>query len=197
MIFPKVVRREDGSLSIESLFPLHVAALVEVPELLSKPEGEARRRLFPEPSNDEKQKAEWERLVRPELFALLASAREILLRDLRGIEPAEPLGAVPRWNVTIPAQHVNAWISALNAARLALAAQHGIESEEDLHPKLEEKDGRIELDERMFAAIKIDVLADLQAALIFDGLPEGERPPRREEEGPGEEGGSSDLPAPP
>lgn len=197
MIFPRVVRREDGALSIEGLFPLHVAALVEVPELLDKPEGEARRRLFPEPSHDEKQKAEWERLVRPELFALLASAREILLRDLRGVEPAEPLGGVPRWNVTIPAQHVNAWISALNAARLALGAQHGVESEEDLHPDLEEKDGKIELDERTFAVIKISVLADLQAALILDGLPESERPPRREEEGPGEEGGSSDLPVPP
>jgi hypothetical protein len=188
VIFPRVVRREDGSVSMESLFPLQVAALVEVPELIDKPEGEARRRLFPEPSNDEKQKAEWERLVRPELFALLASAREILLRDLKGLELADPLGGVPRWNVTIPAQHMNAWISALNAARLALSAQHGIESEEDLHPDLEEKDGKIELDERTFAALKINVLGEIQHLLIMDGLPEGERPPRREEEGPGEEG---------
>lgn len=188
MIFPHVTRREDGSVVIESLFPLHVAALVEVPELLEKPEGDVRRRLFPEPSDDAKQRDEWDRLVRPELFALLASAREILLRDLKGLEAAEPLGGVPRWNVTIPAQHVNAWISALNAARLALGAQHGVESEEDLHPDLEEKDGKIELDERTFAVVKISVLADLQALLILGGLPESERPPRQEEEGPGEEG---------
>ncbi len=188
MIFPHVKRGEDGSVRIESLFPLHVAALVEVPELLDKPEGDVRRRLFPEPSDDAKQKDEWDRLVRPELFALLASAREILVRDLRALEPAEPLGGVPRWNVSVPAQHVNAWISALNAARLALGAAHGVESEQDLHPDLEEKDGKIELDERTFAVVKINVLADLQALLILDGLPEGERPPRKEEEGPGEEG---------
>jgi hypothetical protein len=180
-------RHDDGSVRIEGLFPLHVAALVEVPELLDNPTGEVRQRLFPEPSDEATQKEEWERFVRPELFALLASAREILLRDLKGLEAAEPRAGVPRWSITVPAQHVNAWISALNAARLALGAQHGVESEQDLHPDLEEKDGKIEIDERTFAIVKISVLADLQAMLILDGLPEGERPPRTEEEGPGEE----------
>jgi Domain of unknown function (DUF2017) len=187
VIFPRVTRRDDGSASIEGLFPLHVAALVEVPDLIDKPEGAVRDRLFPEPSDDDDQRADWERLVRPDLFALLASAREILLRDLKGLGPAQPLGGVPRWNVTVPAQHVNAWISALNAARLALGAEHGVESEEDLHPDLEEKDGKIEVDERTLAVIKISALADIQALLILEGLPEGERPPRTEEEGPGEE----------
>lgn len=187
MIFPRVTRQEDGSVAIDGLFPLHVAALVEVPDLIEKPEGAVKNRLFPEPSDDDDQRADWERLVRPELFALLASAREILLRDLQGLGPAKPLGGVPRWNVTVPAQHVHAWISALNAARLALGAEHGVESEEDLHPDLEEKDGKIEVDERTLAVIKISALADIQALLILDGLPEGERPPRTKEEGPGEE----------
>jgi hypothetical protein len=187
MIFPRVVRGADGSAAIEGLFPLYVAALIEVPELLEKPDGEVRRRLFPDPSDDAKQKEEWDRLVRPDLFALLASAREILLRDLKGLEPEEPLEGVPRWRVTVPAQHVNAWISALNAARLALGAQHGVESEEDLHPDLEPKDGKIEIDERTLAVIKISALADIQGLLIMEGLPENERPPRPEVEGPGEE----------
>lgn len=187
MRLPRVVRREDGSAAIEGLFPLHVAALVEIPELLEKPDGDVRRRLFPDPSDEAKQKEDWDRLVRPELFALLASARDVLLRDLKGLELAEPMEGVPRWNVTIPAQHVNAWISALNAARLALGAQHDVETEKDLRPELEEKDGRIEVDEKTLAVIKINVLADIQAMLILEGLPEGERPPRTEEEGPGEE----------
>ncbi|HEX5138899.1 MAG TPA: DUF2017 family protein [Planctomycetota bacterium] len=188
VIYPRVTRHADGAVSIEGLFPLHLAALAEVPDLIDKPEGDVRKRLFPEPSDDATQKGDWERLVRPELFALLASAREILLRDLKGVGPAEPLGGVPRWNVMVPAQHVNAWISALNAARLALGAEHGVESEEDLHPKLEaNEEGRIEVDERTLAVIKIGALADLQALLILDGLPESERPRRPEEEGPGEE----------
>ncbi len=188
MMFPRVTRRPDGAAAIEGLFPLHVEALVEVPELLEKPEGEARRRLFPEPSDDAKQREDWDRLVRPELFALLASARDILVRDLKGLEPTTPLGPVPRWSVTVPAQHVSAWISALNAARLALGVRHGVATEQDLRPNLVEKDGRIEMDERTFAIVKINVLAELQALLILEGLPEGERPPASEEEGPGEEG---------
>lgn len=187
MIFPRVVRLEDGSAAIEGLFPLYVAALIEVPELIDKPEGEARRRLFPDPSDDSRHREDWDRLVRPDLFALLASAREIVLHDLKGLEPAEPLESVPRWRVTIPAQHVNAWISALNAARLALGAQHGVETEQDLRPRLEPKEGRIEVDEKTLAVIKINVLAELQQLLILDGLPESERPLDPEEEGPGEE----------
>jgi len=187
VIFPQVTRKPDGSAEIEGLFPLHVAALVEVPDLLDKPDGEVKRRLFPDPSDEAKQKEEWDRLVRPELFALLASAREILLRDLRGLVAAEPFGGVPRWSITVPAQHVNAWISALNAARLALGTQHGIESEDDLHPDLEPKEGKIEVDERTFAVIKISALAEIQQMLIMDGLPEDQRPPLPEVEGPGEE----------
>jgi hypothetical protein len=187
VIGPWVTRQEDGSATIEGLFPLHVAALIEVPELIGKPEGEAKRRLFPEPSDDAQQKEDWERLVRPELFALLASAREILLRDLRGLEPAEPFDEVPCWRVVVPAQHVHAWISAINAARLTLGAQHGIETEEDMNPDLEEKEGKIEIDERTLAVLKISALAHIQEMLILDGLPEGERPRPPKEEGPGEE----------
>ena len=187
MIYPRVTRREDGTVAVTGLFPLHVAALTEIPTLIDKPEGDARRRLFPEPSDDAKQREDWDRLVRPELFALLASAREIVMRDLEGLKRAKPLAGVPRWRIAIPAPHVNAWISALNAARLALGAEYGVSTEQDLRPDLEEKDGKIELDERTFAVVKINVLADLQAMLILDGLPESERPPRTEEEGPGEE----------
>jgi hypothetical protein len=188
VIHPHVTRAADGSVSIEGLFPLHVAALAEVPDLIDKPEGRVRRRLFPDPSDEAGQKEDWERLVRPELFALLASAREILLRDLTGVVPAEPLGGVPRWDVTVPAQHVNAWISALNAARLALGAEHEVETEQDLHPDLKQnEEGRIEVDERTLAVLKIGVLADIQALLILDGLPENERPPRTQLEGFGEE----------
>lgn len=187
MIYPRVTRQPDGSVSIDGLFPLHIAALTEVPDLIDKPDGETRKRLFPEPSDDQHQREDWDRLVRPELFALLASAREILLRDLAGVGPADAVGGVPRWKVTVPAPHVNAWISALNAARLALGAEHGVATEADLRPDLVEKDGRIEVDERTLAVIKIGALAEIQALLILDGLPEGERPPRTEEEGPGEE----------
>jgi hypothetical protein len=186
VIFPHAERREDGSVGLLGISPLYLKALSDVPGLLEKPEGKVRERLFPEPSDEAKQREEWERLVRPELFALVASAREILERDMKGLEPAEPLAGVPLWRVEIPAQHVNAWISALNAARLALGALHGVENSMDLRPDLVEKDGEIEIDERTLAVLEINALADLQWILIMRGLPEGERPRAPEEEGPGE-----------
>jgi hypothetical protein len=187
MIFPEVTRRPDGTVAVDGILPLLVASLIEVPELLEKPEGPVRRRLFPEPSDEKRQRAEWARLVHPDLFALLASAREIVERDLKGLEPGASFQGIPRWRLEIPPQHVNAWISALNAARLALGALNGIESEVDLHPDLIAKGEKIEIDERTLAVIKINVLAELQQLLILDGLPEGERPRAPEEEGPGGE----------
>jgi hypothetical protein len=187
MIFLDVSRRPDGSVVVDGIFPLLVASLLEVPELLENPEGPVRKRLFPEPAEDRKQCEDWERLVHPDLFALLASAREIVARDLRGLEPGEPFQGIPRWRLEIPPAHVNAWISALNAARLALGALHGIETEVELHPDLIAKGKKVEIDERTLAVIKINVLAEMQALLILDGLPEGERPPAPEMEGPGGE----------
>jgi len=189
MIFPQVVRHADGRVTFEGLMPLYVSVLLELPDLL-RPEvpDPVRDRLYPDPSDDEEQRKDWERLVRPELFALVASAREIVQRDLARLAPDDPFQGIPRWRVEIPGKHVNAWISGINAARLSLGALHSIETEEDLRPDLEPREGRAEIDERTLAILKINVLAELQYLLICDGLPDEQRPPRTDpEEGLGEE----------
>lgn len=168
---PRLRQEADGSVVFDNLAPAFVFMLLEVPQLLG-PDApdEVKRRLFPDPGDDEKVRADWDRLVRPELYALLASTREIVTRDLGGLVPVAPPDVPDRdveaWRLHIPAAHVKAWISAFNAARLALGAMHGIESEEDLHAAFDVED-EAPLDERRLAIVRINVLAELQAMLIF------------------------------
>lgn len=96
--------------------------------------------------------------MHPELFALLASARAIVDRDLRRIEPEN--GAGLGWHLQIPRKHVAGWLSALNAARLTLAELHDIGEEEMAREDLEV------CDERTAAVAKIHLLGLLQQLLI-------------------------------
>jgi len=173
-MFPRVVRQADGGIAIEDLTPPFVFILLELPGLLGPDQpDEVKHRLFPDPSDDDEIRKDWARLVHPELYALLASSREIVLKDLGGLVPAGG-----SYRLEIPAPHINAWISALNAARLALGAVHGIEDEDDLHPfdDMEEEgdaeDGEVELDERRLAVVKIHLFGELQALLVLEQDPE-------------------------
>jgi hypothetical protein len=154
----------DGSVVIEPLGHWHVETLVELPELLAKEQPDAvLERLFPRASErDETINLEWERLVVPELVALLASARELVVKDLEGFEPIEPPGGLT-WRLRIPQKHRNAWISALQAARLTLSARFGIK-EEDMERPLD----RIQ-NERDLALWKVHELGWLQGSLIEGG----------------------------
>jgi hypothetical protein len=154
----------DGSVVIEPLGHWHVETLVELPELLAKDQPDAvLERLFPRASErDETINLEWERLVVPELVALLASARELVVKDLEGFEPIEPPGGLT-WRLRIPQKHRSAWISALQAARLTLSARFGI-AEEDMERPLD----RIQ-NERDLALWKVHELGWLQGSLIEGG----------------------------
>lgn len=185
-MFPRLERQPDGGIAIEDLTPPFVFILFELPGLLGPDQpDEVKRRLFPDPSDDDEIRKDWERLVHPELYALLASAREIVLKDLQKLVPT---GGTCR--LEIPAPHVNAWISALNAARLALGAVHGIEDEDDLQPfgddeeDDDENDEPVELDERRLAVVKIHLLGELQALLVLQQDPEAGGP----EHAPGDQG---------
>ncbi|MHC4162744.1 MAG: DUF2017 family protein [Planctomycetota bacterium] len=173
-MFPRLERQPDGGIAIEDLTPPFVFILLELPGLLGPDQpDEVKRRLFPDPAEEDEIRKDWARLVHPELYALLASAREIVRKDLGKLLPS---GGTCR--LEIPAPHVNAWISALNAARLALGAIQGIEDEDDLHPfddPEEDDDDReevVELDARRLAVAKIHLLGELQALLVLEQDPE-------------------------
>jgi hypothetical protein len=166
-VSPLAHRTPDGDLVLSGLSPWLVAAIFELPGILAaEPSDEVRKRLYPSPSEDnEAMDEEWARLVHPELFALLASAREIVERDIGNL------------SLTVPADHVQAWISALNAARLTLAETHGVE-EDDLEGRAdtegwsEEKEG---------AVVRLEMLGWFQEMLIRAVAPP---PPGAEDEEP-------------
>ncbi|MGQ0612977.1 MAG: DUF2017 family protein [Planctomycetaceae bacterium] len=162
---PRLTRKPDGTLVLESLAPWFLASLAELPELLAPDQpDDVKGRLFPDPSADAEQQEEWKRLVVPELFALIASARRIVAQDLKALEPATQ-DVPPAWRLPIPGEHLKAWISALNAGRLTLSERHGI-GEREMSGDVEDLPT-----ERRLAMVKIHLLGWIEELLVQQAMP--------------------------
>lgn len=117
--------RQDGDIEISDLDPFLAELLRQIPAS-SDPEGvpAARQRLFSLPADASETKIceEWKLYVEPELQRLFRSATETVTEDLKQLGGKEK----PFVNRTlrIPAKHADAWLNALNQARLALAAKY-------------------------------------------------------------------------
>ena len=173
MITPFLQRRSDGSLAMENLAPPFLNVVIELPGLLAPDQPEAvQRRLYPKPSEDDELEEAWKKHVRPELFALVASAREIVTRDIGGLELVEEEGFL--WRLEIPETHINAWLSALQVARLTLGSLHEIE-ETELED--EDEDEPEEWDEKRAAVARIGLLGWIQHMFVEEQNP----PPSGEE----------------
>ena len=178
MMEPRVTRMSDGGIRLSELAPWFVDLLLELPDLLDSDQPEAvSQRLYPDPSDDEEQKRDWEKLVRPELFALVRSAREVVLEGLRSMGADEGTGGRVAWNLDIPATHIQAWISALNVARLTLFEKFEV-CETEMKESHERDPG--ERDEKRIAIARIHLLGYLQQMLIEEEspTPEGWEDPR-------------------
>ena len=134
-------RLPDGGFELAN-WPRWGAEILEHLPVLADPDPVApsvQARLYPSPTKDDVRNAEWARHVRPELFALVASARDIVLVDLSTAD-RNLRGGIKR--LVIPPTHVRGWISALNVARLHLAALHDVDAGamrapfDELTPKL-------------------------------------------------------------
>ena len=168
---PRITRAEDGGLNISNLAPGFISLLLELPEVLApefQDDEAVKERLYPEPSGDEEQKKEWIKFVYPELFALIVDARTVVTRDLGGLVPCEEEELFGAWEMNIPKKHVNAWISALNAARLSIGAKHGVEEEDMADDEPVEDDAWTE---KRVAVTKIHLLGWLQQMILEDRNP--------------------------
>lgn len=126
MIDLRVQPFDEKRIRISGIPPVLVVMLRELPEILGLRDApDAQARLFPNPTaKDEKVNNEWRQLAGPELRHLFVSAGETVARDLTALTADET--APEEHQVTFPVEHVNAWMSALNQARLILAAIHNI-----------------------------------------------------------------------
>ncbi|MBS0660861.1 MAG: DUF2017 family protein [Verrucomicrobia bacterium] len=124
-------REKSGGLALTGLDPFAVQLLREIPEAGADSDPAVQARLHPSPAGGKLQaevEPDWEEYVRPELRSLFEEARTVVQRDLSRMKAeivAQPDGpAEPTFRLAIPSRNFDAWLSALNQARLALAARH-------------------------------------------------------------------------
>jgi len=150
-------RRASGdSWELHDIHPLFSSLLTELPKVAAR-HKKAQARLYPDPTGgaDETElRRDWKEHVRPELERLFASNRDIVARDL------SVLGRNGT-TLSIPSKHIEAWLNALNQARLVIV-EEGNFSEADLDhrepPDLTTRRG--------LSLLKVHFYAHLQELLI-------------------------------
>jgi hypothetical protein len=117
--------RQGDVLEISDLDPFLAELLRQIPAS-ANPEGSpaAEERLFSSPSEakDTEICKEWKMYVEPGLRRLFSSATETVAADLMQLNGKEQ--SVTNCTLRIPSDHADAWLNALNQARLALSAKH-------------------------------------------------------------------------
>jgi hypothetical protein len=119
----EICRRND-EIEISELDPFLAELLRQIPAS-ANPEGvpAAEERLFSPPAgqNEKEICAEWKLYVKPELRQLFQTAAEIVAADLKQLSGNEEMFA--NRTLLIPSKHTDAWLNALNQARLVIAAK--------------------------------------------------------------------------
>ncbi len=119
------VSRNNGALEISEIDPFLAELLRQIPTS-TNPESvlAAEQRLFSAPAgpNEKEFCAEWKVYVEPELRRHFQTATEVVDTDLRQLgENDKPFA---NGTLRIPHEHSDAWLNALNQARLAIAAKY-------------------------------------------------------------------------
>ncbi len=119
----EICRRND-EIEISELDPFLAELLRQIPAS-ANPEGTpaAEKRLFSPPTSGTETEicAEWKLYVEPELRRLFQTATETVAADLEQLNGNEKkIDSTLR----IPSKHADAWLSALNQARLVIAAKY-------------------------------------------------------------------------
>lgn len=151
-------RASADSWELREIHPLFASLLGDLPKVASR-HKKAQARLYPDPTGgrgDDQLRRDWQEHVRPGLERLFAASRDIVARDLEGLGH-DGQGT----KVVIPADHLDAWLSALNQARLVIVEENRF-AESDLDhrepPDLATRRG--------LSLLKIHFYAHLQELLV-------------------------------
>jgi hypothetical protein len=125
------IRRQGDNIEISELDPFLAELLRQIPESTNTEGAEAaEQRLFsaPAPAAQGEICAEWKLYVEPELRRLFQTATETVATDLQQLNGSTK----PFANCTllIPTRNSEAWLNALNQARLVIAAKYNFSDEE-------------------------------------------------------------------
>ena len=121
--------REGEALQISGLDPFLAELLRQIPASANTegaPEAEAR--LFTQPSIEKEICAEWKSYVEPGLRRLFRNATETVAADLEQLNGNEK--SLHNRTLKIPFEHADAWLNALNQARLVIATNYEFSDEE-------------------------------------------------------------------
>lgn len=152
----KIHRLDAKTIALEEIDGLIAELLRQIPAS-ADPTGSdaATQRLYPtltegrEPEAD----ADWREYVEPGLRELFLDAVSLVREDLKDFPAKEP-GEYR--TLRLPVKHLDAWIHALNQARLALAARHDF-AERELEHEIPTEGG-----ERAFALFQVHFYGLLQ-----------------------------------
>ena len=151
-----------GDFLIRDMEPVCVDTLIRLPSFLESDDPRVRDRLLPRTYTDPEEEAEWRRHSTPDLEHLFASNIDIVRKDLDSVE----IDGSNLYRFTIPAKHRAAWLSALNAGRLAIFAVNDMVAE-DMEIEVGTSGDRV----KDLALLRIHILAFLQESLIAGGNP--------------------------
>ncbi|MEO6594772.1 MAG: DUF2017 family protein [Planctomycetota bacterium] len=152
--------RVDEGFVFGGLSQASVDTLTGVPMLLESSDTRVRERLLPETCDDPDDEAQWRRHSVPELERLFLSRGQLVRRDLAAMRR---MAGSSEQVLLIPDAHANAWLAALNAARLALFVLNDMTAEH-----LEPEGFAAASQKQQEAMLRIHLLAEVQSVLLGD-----------------------------
>ncbi|MEX1044911.1 MAG: DUF2017 family protein [Chthoniobacterales bacterium] len=151
-------RASADSWELRDIHPLFAGLLSELPKAAAR-HKKARSRLYPDPvgpDGDAELRRDWKDHVLPELERLFASSREIVTRDL------STLGRNGQGTrLLIPGDHLDAWLNALNQARLVI-----VEENKFAEADLDHREPPDLATRRGLSLLKVHFYAHLQELLV-------------------------------
>ena len=119
------IRRRKNQIELSELDPFLAELLRQIPASANT-EGapSVEQRIFSPPANGKEAElcAEWKMYVEPELRRLFQTATQTVGVDLEQLNGNEK--SLANRTLRIPTKHADAWLSALNQARLVIAAKN-------------------------------------------------------------------------
>lgn len=152
----KLTATDEGALDLDEIPPFLFELLEAIAQRAGSQDPRVENRFYPPPAEDELLQEDWKSLVQPGLQETFLSAREIVVSDLRRVSESE-VGC----RVRIPSNHMDAWLNALNQARLAIAEENRF-GENDLSEDIVPDSS----DPRSLALFQISFYGFLQECLV-------------------------------
>ena len=125
------IYRRGNEVEISDLDPFLAELLRQIPASANTEDSPpARERIYSAPADASQEVicTEWKIYVEPELRRLFQTAIETVAGDLEQLNGEE--NSVSNCTLRIPTQHADAWLNALNQARLVITAKYKFSDEE-------------------------------------------------------------------